>query len=101
MTLNSSLHQIKLRERRLQVLRTHQEVFDVEPTFPIPIFEDAVLEIEGSCGIECSCKVEGGQLLAGRFQVCNDIGKTWPESLTHALKLLDKIENRIGIPPES
>jgi len=97
MALNSSLQQINLRERRLQFIRTHLEAFDVEPTFPIPLFEQAVLEIEGVCGIESSCKVEGSRLLGGRFEVCNDLGRHWPQSLTHAFKLLDKIENRLGV----
>jgi LynF/TruF/PatF family peptide O-prenyltransferase len=97
MTLNYSLQQINWRERRLQCIRTHLEAFDVEPIFPIPLFEEAVLEIEGTCGVESSCKVEGSRLLAGRFEVCNNQGTTWPESLTHAFKLLDKIENRLGV----
>lgn len=97
MTLDNLFQQINLRERRLQFVRTHLEAFDVEPIFPIPLFEEAIIGIEGSCGIESSCKVEGSQLLAGRFEVCNDIGKTWPESLTHAVKFLDKIESRLDI----
>ena len=91
------LKQNHLKDRRLQFVRTHQEAFDVEPTFPLPLFEEAILEIEGSCGIESSCKVEGSRLLAGRFEVGNDFGKTWPQSLTHAFKFLDKIENRLGV----
>ena len=87
----------RLKDRRLQFIRTHQEAFDVEPTFPLPLFEEAILEIEGPCGIESSCKVEGSRLLAGRFEVCNDFGKTWPKSLTHGFKFLDKIENRLGV----
>lgn len=86
-----------LKDRRLQFVRTHQEAFDVEPTFPLPIFEKAILEIEGSCCVESSCKVEGGRLLGGRYEVCNDLGTTWPESLTHAFKLLDKIDNQLGV----
>ncbi|MEG4959335.1 MULTISPECIES: LynF/TruF/PatF family peptide O-prenyltransferase [unclassified Microcoleus] len=97
MTLTSMLKQNHLKDRRLQFVRTHQEAFDVEPTFPLPLFEEAILEIEGPCGIESSCKVEGSRLLAGRFEVCNDFGKTWPKSLTYAFKFLDKIENRLGV----
>lgn len=96
-TLTSMLQNNRLKDRRLQFVRNHQEAFDIEPTFPLPLFEEAILEIEGSCGIEFSCKVEGSRMLAGRFEVCNDRGTTWPESLTHAFKLLDKIDNRLGI----
>ncbi|MEQ9549217.1 MAG: LynF/TruF/PatF family peptide O-prenyltransferase [Coleofasciculus sp. G3-WIS-01] len=97
MTLISRLQQNQLKNRRLQFVRTHQEAFDVEPTFPLPLFEQAILEIEGSCCVESSCQVEGGRLLAGRYEVCNDQGTTWPESLTHAFKLLDKVDSRLGV----
>lgn len=86
-----------LKDRRLQFVRTHQEVFDVEPMFPLRLFEEAILEIEGSCCVESSCKVEGSRLLAGRYEVCNDLGTTWPQSLTHAFKFLDKVESRLGV----
>lgn len=86
-----------LKDRRLQFVRTHQEVFDVEPIFPLRLFEEAILEIEGSCCVESSCKVEGSRLLAGRYEVCNDEGSTWPQSLTHAFKFLDKVESRLGV----
>lgn len=97
MSLNSIIENNHLKNRRLQFIRNHQEVFDVEPTFPLPVFEEAILEIEGSCYIESSCQVEGGQLLAGRHEVGQYPGKTWPESLSHAFKFLDKIENRFGV----
>jgi LynF/TruF/PatF family peptide O-prenyltransferase len=86
-----------LKDRRLQFIRTHQEAFDVEPSFPLPLFEEAILEIEGSCYVESSCQVEGSRLLAGRYEVCKYPGKTWPESATHTFKFLDKIENRLGV----
>ncbi len=87
----------RLNDRRLQFIRTHQEAFDVERTFPLPLFEEAIFEIEGSCSVESSCKVEGGRLLAGRFEVGNGIRKSWPESLTPTFKFLDKIQNRLGV----
>ncbi|MCP2729481.1 LynF/TruF/PatF family peptide O-prenyltransferase [Limnofasciculus baicalensis] len=97
MSLDQSLQQINLRERRLHIVRSHLEAFDVERVFPIPIFEEAILEIEGTCGVDSSCKVEGNQLWAGRFEVCNYIGVTWPECLNPTVKFLDKLENYLGI----
>jgi LynF/TruF/PatF family peptide O-prenyltransferase len=97
MALNSSIQQINLRERRLQFIRTHLDAFDVEPTFPIPLFEEAVLEIEGSCGIESSCKVENDRLLAGCFDVSNYGDVSWPGSLKYALKFLDRVESRVNV----
>jgi LynF/TruF/PatF family peptide O-prenyltransferase len=97
MNLTSIIENNHLKDRRLQFIRTHQEAFDVEPTFPLPLFEEIILEIEGSCYVESSCQVEGSRLLAGRHEVGQYPGKTWPESLTHAFKFLDKIENRLGV----
>ncbi|VXD25895.1 LynF/TruF/PatF family peptide O-prenyltransferase [Planktothrix paucivesiculata] len=97
MALNSSLQQINLRERRLQFIRTHLDAFDVEPTFPIPLFEQAVFEIEGSCGIESSCKVENDRLFAGCFDVSNYGDVSWPGSLKYALKFLDRVESRVNV----
>lgn len=97
MNLTSIIENNHLKNRRLRFIRNHQEAFDVEPTFPLPVFEEIILEIEGSCYVESSCQVEGSRLLAGRHEVGQYPGKTWPESLTHAFKFLDKIENRLGV----
>jgi LynF/TruF/PatF family peptide O-prenyltransferase len=78
-------------------MRAHQEAFDIEPTFPMLILEEVVGEIEGTCGVEPSCKVEGDRLFAGRFNVCNDEKTTWPASLQYASKLLNQIENQVGV----
>lgn len=86
-----------LKARRLQFLRGHQEAFDVEPTFMLSLFEEAVLGIEGTCGVESQCNVEKAQLFAIDFQVSNDEGRTWPMSLTHAVKFMDKIESTVGV----
>lgn len=86
-----------LKARRLQFLRNHQDAFDVEPTFMLSLFEEAVLGIEGTCGVESKCNVEKDQLFAIDFQVCNDQGRTWPMSLTHAVKFMDKIESTVGV----
>ncbi len=86
-----------LKTRRLQFLRNHQEAFDVEPTFMLSLFEEAVLGIEETCGVESKCNVEKDQLFAIDFQVCNDQGRTWPMSLTHAVKFMDKIESTVGV----
>ncbi len=87
----------RFKDRRLQYIRTHQEAFDVEPAFPVPLFEEFILEIEGSLYVTPSCKVEGSRLLGGRYEVCPFQKKSWPEFLTHTFKFLDKIENRLGV----
>ncbi len=67
----SIFEQNALREERLRFMRNHLDAFDVERRFPIPIFEEAVLGIEGLCGVEPTCNVEGDRLFAADFQVSN------------------------------
>jgi len=97
MTLDRSFQEINLRERRLHIVRSHLAAFDVNPVFPIPLFEEAILEIEGTCGVDSKCSVEKDKLFPIDFQVCNDQGRTWPMSLTHAVKFLNKIESTVGV----
>ncbi|AFZ08008.1 hypothetical protein Osc7112_3654 [Oscillatoria nigro-viridis PCC 7112] len=85
-----------LREQRLRFIRTHRDAFDVPYSFLLPLYEEAVFKIEGSCGVEPSCNVEGDRLFAGDFQVAN-YGHTWPRSLIDAASFLDKIERRIDV----
>lgn len=96
MAINSIFSDNYLREQRLRFMRTHRDAFDVEPKFPLPLFEEAVLEIEGYCGVEPTCHVESDRLFAADFQVAN-YGHTWPISLTDAAKFLDKVESRIDV----
>lgn len=94
--MTSAFHYHSLREQRLQFIRAHLDAFDVEPSFPLPLFEEAILDIEGSCGVEPACNVAGNRLLAADFHVSN-YGQTWPRSLADASKFLDKVERRIDI----
>ncbi len=56
-----------LKEQTLQFIRNHQQAFDVEPVYPLRLFEDFVMEVEGDCSIEASCKIELDKLIASRF----------------------------------
>jgi len=96
MTITSGFSHNYLREQRLRFIRTHLDAFDVEPCFPLPLFEEAFLEIEGYCGIEPTCHVEGDRLFASDFQVAT-YEETWPRSLVDASKFLDKVESRVGV----
>ncbi|HBL12751.1 MAG TPA: microcyclamide biosynthesis protein [Cyanobacteria bacterium UBA11162] len=86
-----------LKEQRLQFMRVHQDAFDVTPDFPLPLFEKLVIELEGSCGIELSCKVEADRLLAGRFLIFRDQENVWSRPLAQALEFLDLVETRVGV----
>ncbi|WP_414567370.1 LynF/TruF/PatF family peptide O-prenyltransferase [Nostoc sp. CCY 9925] len=96
MTLNYSFQQMNLRERRLQFIRSYCDAFDVEPTFALRLFEEAVLELEAPSGVEPICNVEGDRLFAVHFQVAS-YEHTWPRSLTDASNFLDKVESRIDL----
>ncbi len=67
-----------LKEQTLQFIRNHQQAFDVEPVYPLRLFEDFVMEVEGDCSIEASCKIELDKLIASRFMLLfkfDNIGK--------------------------
>ncbi|NCR43636.1 MAG: LynF/TruF/PatF family peptide O-prenyltransferase [Microcystis aeruginosa SX13-01] len=96
MTITPVFSHHYLREQRLRFIRTHLEAFDVEPRFPLPLFEEAVLEIEGYCGIEPTCHVQGDRIFAGDIQVAT-YEKTWPKSLMGASKFLDKVGSQVGV----
>jgi Family of unknown function (DUF5838) len=57
----------RLKEQKLQFIRNHQQAFDVEPIYPLPLFEDFVMSVEGDCSLEVSCKIESDKLIASRF----------------------------------
>jgi len=35
-----------LKEQRIQFIRNHQQAFDVEPSYPLRLFEDFVMEVK-------------------------------------------------------
>jgi len=96
MTLTSMLQNNRLKNRRLQFMRVHQDAFDVEPTFILSFFEEAVLGLEGTCGVEPTCHVQKDQLFAVDFQVSNE-EHTWPRSWIDAVKFLDKVDSQVGV----
>ncbi|NER99687.1 MAG: anacyclamide synthesis protein AcyF, partial [Symploca sp. SIO1B1] len=54
----AEINKEKLKEQRLNFIRTHQEAFDVDPIYPLQLFEDFVMGVAGDCTLEASCKVE-------------------------------------------
>lgn len=95
MNLIQAIQDGNSKEQRLQLIRAHLEVFDVEPIFPISLFEKVVFDLDSCLGIEPSCKVEGNTLFAGRFNAL--ITENWPQSIGEALKFLDAVESRVGV----
>ncbi|MCZ8223495.1 MAG: DUF5838 family protein [Microcystis sp. LE19-84.1B] len=87
-----------LKEQRLQFIRNHQQAFDVEPIYPLRLFEDFVMEVEGNCYIEASCKIELDKLIASRFMLFfKDQAQELQKYLTQSLAFFQQVENRVGV----
>lgn len=87
-----------LKEQRLQFIRAHQQAFDVEQIYPLRLFEDFVMGVEGDCVIEASCKVELDKLIASRFMLFfQDKAQHWEQYLTQSLAFFQQVENRVGV----
>ena len=87
-----------LKEQRIQFVRNHQQAFDVEPIYTLRLFEDFVMEVEGDCNIEASCKIELDKLIASRFMLFfKDQSQEWQKCLTQSLAFFRQVENRVGV----
>jgi LynF/TruF/PatF family peptide O-prenyltransferase len=87
-----------LKEQRIQFIRNHQQAFDVEPSYPLRLFEDFVMEVEGNCDIEASCKIELDKLIASRFMLFfKDQSQEWQKCLAQSLAFFQQVENRVGV----
>ncbi|MCZ8048696.1 MAG: DUF5838 family protein [Microcystis sp. LE19-41.2A] len=79
-------------------MRNHQQAFDVEPVYPLRLFEDFVMEVEGDCSIEASCKIELDKLIASRFMLLfKDKAQEWQKYLTQSPACFQQVENRVGV----
>ena len=87
-----------LKEQRIQFIRNHQQAFDVEPIYPLRLFEDFVMSVEGDCTIEASCKVELDKLIASRFMLFfEDQAQEWEKYLSQSLAFFKQVESRVGV----
>jgi LynF/TruF/PatF family peptide O-prenyltransferase len=87
-----------LQEQRLQFIRAHQQAFDVEPIYPLRLFEDFVTGVEEDCSIEASCKVELDKLIASRFMFFfKDKAQYWQKYLNQSLAFFHQVESRVGV----
>jgi LynF/TruF/PatF family peptide O-prenyltransferase len=88
----------RLKEQKLRFIHNHQQAFDVEPIYPLPLFEDFVMSVEGDCTIEASCKVELDKLIASRFLFFfKDQAQDWPSYLSQGLSFFKQVEKRVGV----
>ncbi|MEQ8756396.1 MAG: LynF/TruF/PatF family peptide O-prenyltransferase [Coleofasciculus sp. G1-WW12-02] len=95
MILTTTWQDNKKKDRRIQHLRHHFESFDVEPAFPLPLFEQAVFDLDSCPFLEPSCKVEGNTLFAGRINAYTK--KHWRQLISSALEFLDGVESRVEV----
>ena len=88
----------RVKEQKLQFIRNHQQAFDVEPIYPLPLFEDFVMSVEGDCSLEVSCKIESDKLIASRFLLFfKDKTQQWQKYLNQSLTFFSQVENRVGV----
>ena len=87
-----------LKEQRIQFIRNHQQAFEVEPIYPLRLFEDFVMSVEGNCELEASCKIELDKLIASRFLLFfKDKSQEWQKCLTQSLTFFKQVESRVGV----
>lgn len=55
-------------EEKLHYIGAHKSAFDIEPVYPLAIFEQFVATT-GDCLIECSGKIKRDQLYPARFNL--------------------------------
>lgn len=88
----------RLKEQRIQFIRAHQQAFDVDPIYPLHLFEDFVISAQESCHLEASCKVELGKLIASRFLLFfKDPTQKWQKWLNQSLAFFGQVESRVGV----
>ncbi|MBS9383120.1 MAG: LynF/TruF/PatF family peptide O-prenyltransferase [Dolichospermum sp. BR01] len=88
----------RFKEQKLQFIRNHQQAFDVQPIYPLPLFEDFVMNVEGDCSIEASCKIELDKLIASRFMFFfKDKAQQWQKYLHQSLTFFNRVKNLVGV----
>ena len=88
----------RLKEQRIQFIRAHQQAFDVDPIYPLSLFEDFVVSIRESCSLEASCKIELDKLIASRFLLFfKDPTQQWQKWLHQSLAFFGQVKSRVGV----
>lgn len=93
--ITSDIQTLLLRDRRLHFIGSHRAAFEVEPLYPLEIFEDFVAKFDGDCTLEASCKVESDKLLAGRFLIF--FFEQFEERLAKIMNFFRQVESRADV----
>jgi LynF/TruF/PatF family peptide O-prenyltransferase len=91
----STVQESLIREQKLHFINAHRQAFEVEPLYPLDIFQDFITKIDGIDLIEASCKIEADKLQAARFLAfySQQIERKLPEILT----FFRQVENRVDV----
>ncbi|MDF0551757.1 DUF5838 family protein [Kamptonema sp. UHCC 0994] len=82
-------------EQKLHCINAHRQAFDVEPLYPLDIFQDFITKIDSIDTIEASCKIEADQLQAARFVAFSS--QEIERKLTEFLTCFRQVENRVDV----
>ncbi|MBD2301201.1 DUF5838 family protein [Nostoc sp. FACHB-190] len=93
--MTSDIQTLLLRDRRLHFIGKHRAAFEVEPLYPLEIFENFVANFDGDCAIEASCKVESDKVLAGRFLIF--FVEQFEAQLAKILDFFRRVESRVDV----
>jgi LynF/TruF/PatF family peptide O-prenyltransferase len=93
--MTSDIQKLLLRDRRLHFISNHRAAFEVEPLYPLEIFDNFVANFDGDCTIEASCKIESDKLIAGRFLIF--FLEQFEERLGKILDIFRQVESRADV----
>ncbi|MDB9513174.1 DUF5838 family protein [Kamptonema animale CS-326] len=82
-------------EQKLHFINAHRQAFDVEPLYPLDIFQDFITKIDGIDTIEASCKIEADKLQAARLYAFSS--QEIERKLTEFLTFFRQVESRVDV----
>ena len=82
-------------EQKLHCINAHRQAFDVEPLYPLDIFQDFITKIDGIDTIEASCKIEADKLQAARFVALSS--QEIEKKLTEFFTFFRQVESRVDV----
>jgi len=91
----STFQESLTQEQKLRFIKAHREAFEVEPLYPLDIFQDFITKINGINSMEASCKIEGDRLQAARFLAFSS--QQIERKLAEILSFFRQVESRVYV----
>lgn len=91
----STFQESLIQEQKLHFINAHRQAFDVEPLYPLDIFQDFITKIDGIDTMEASCKIEADKLQAARFLAFSS--QQIERKLAEILTFFHQVENRVDV----